>query len=184
MHRTGASIDGDIQKTFPPVPIFCLQFWQMLHIDMNITGIVIPELSLPPNRSGFWCRWQSVQSGIFQYPPDIVPVQMRQEMSHDEGQVTQTKSGGTSKLTDNGALFLRGFPDQFPGTTAAVLAGVRTTPAPLANSFITDPVTSGEYGRRFRRTGYVGPDGGCRACLWVDLKHHSLSLQTEENNGA
>ncbi|GAN87818.1 hypothetical protein Gain_0093_002 [Komagataeibacter intermedius TF2] len=56
MDRAGASIDGDIEKTFPPVSICCLQFWQMFHIDMDITGIVIPELSLSTHRSGFLRR--------------------------------------------------------------------------------------------------------------------------------
>ncbi|GBR38958.1 hypothetical protein AA11826_1918 [Komagataeibacter oboediens DSM 11826] len=96
----------------------------MFHINMDITGIVMPECSLSPNWSGLWSRRQPVQSGIFQNTPDVVPVQMWQEMPHDKGQVIQAKTGRTPKVTDNGALFLRGFPGQFPGTAAAVLAGV------------------------------------------------------------
>ncbi|GBR09767.1 hypothetical protein AA21952_2922 [Acetobacter oeni LMG 21952] len=124
MHRTGASIDGDIEKTFPPFSIRCLQFWQMFHIDMDIAGIVIPELSLSTHWPGLWSRRQSVQSSIFQNTPDIVPFQMRQEMPHDEGQIIQAKTGRTPKLTDNGALFLRGFPGEFPRAAAAIPAGV------------------------------------------------------------
>jgi len=124
MHRTGTSIDGDIQETFPPIPIRRLQFWQMFHIDMDITGVVIPKLPLSPNRSGPWSRRQPVQSGIFQNTPDIVPVQVWQEMPHDEGQIIQAKTSRAPELTDNGTLLLQAFPGEFQGTAAAVLAGV------------------------------------------------------------
>ena len=60
----------------------------------------------------------------FQNTPDVVPIQMRQEMPHDKGQAVRAKTSRTPKLTNNGALFLRGFLGQVPGTAAAVLAGI------------------------------------------------------------
>ena len=64
----------------------------MFLVDMDITGIAIPELSLSTYRSGLWSGRKPVQSGIFQNTPDTVPFQIRQEMPHD-------KSGGIEKLS-------------------------------------------------------------------------------------
>lgn len=54
MDRARASINGDIEKTFPPFSICCLQFRQMFHIDMDITRIVSnPGTFLSTHRFGF-----------------------------------------------------------------------------------------------------------------------------------
>lgn len=45
-------------------------------------------------------------------------------MPHDEGRIIQAKASRTLELTDNSTPLLSGFPDQFQGTAAAVLAGI------------------------------------------------------------
>ncbi|MEE8662325.1 MAG: hypothetical protein SOH81_01920 [Acetobacter sp.] len=63
-------------------------------------------------------------------------------MPHDKGPNIQTKTSRMPKLTDNGALFFRGFAGEFSGMDAAVLTGACTTPA----SFIAASIVPGEHG--------------------------------------
>ncbi|GAN94876.1 hypothetical protein Gbth_132_003 [Gluconobacter thailandicus F149-1 = NBRC 100600] len=93
MHRSGAPVDGDIQISLPPFSVRRLKFRQMLHIDMDVTRVVVPEGSFPTNGSGFRSERKPVQPRTFQNAPDAVPVQMQQEMPHDECQVVQAKPG-------------------------------------------------------------------------------------------
>src|SRR4051794_10395228 len=53
---------------------------------------------------------------------DRVPVQVRQDMREDEGEVVEREASGAAQRADDGTLFLTGLPGQLVGSRRAVLA--------------------------------------------------------------
>ena len=110
VHPARAAVDGDIEEALAALAIGGSQLGQVLDVDVDEAKVVVLEraaLALALLR-----RRQTAQAFGFEDAIDRIAVEMRQEVRDDEGQIIERKAGRAAQSTDNGALFLRGFPGQ------------------------------------------------------------------------
>ena len=115
-----AAVDGDIEEALAALAVSGSQLGQVLDVDVDEAEIVVLEraaLALALLR-----RRQTAQAFGFEDAVDRIAVEMRQEVRDDEGQIIERKAGRAAQSTDDGPLFLRGFPGQLVRPAAVVLA--------------------------------------------------------------
>jgi hypothetical protein len=147
MDEPGAPIDGDIEVALADFTVRRSQLWQMLHIDVDKTQVVIVEFPVATRGNSSLPRWSAVKPGVLQNAPDAVTVKMRQEVLHHKSEVIEAELGGAAEMADDGPFFLGRLPCQLPGTARAIKARIHASSAPFAHCFIADPVTAGQCAR-------------------------------------
>lgn len=107
MHETRTAIDRDVEEALAGLPIRGLQLRQMLHVDMDVAKVIIPERAITPGRVKLFLWRPAVETCVLQERPDTVSVEVRQEVVHRKGQVIEPEFGRSPQVTDDRALFLR-----------------------------------------------------------------------------
>jgi hypothetical protein len=107
---------------------------------------------------------------------DVVPVEVRQEVGDDEGEVVEREAGGAAQLADHGALLLARLPGQPARAAGAVPAALGPAPAPLADGLGADAVAPASTPSA-RRAGDLGAHGRGGAGVRVDREHQAAPLR-------
>jgi hypothetical protein len=141
MHAARAAFDGDLEEALAAFAISRSELRHMLNVNVQEAEVILLERAAPALRPAR--QWQAPQALGIEDAVDRIPVEMRQEMAHHEGQVIERKAGGAAQDTDDGALLVCGFPGQRVRPAGAVLAILRSPFAPLVNGFGADPKTVG-----------------------------------------
>src|ERR1700712_910438 len=116
-------------------------------------------------------RRQAVEAFSLEDAVDGVPVQMRQEVADDEGEIVERKASAAAERADDGALLIAGFPRQLVRPRRAVLAISRSALAPLADGLGRDAIALGQHAGALVRAGDLSPDSRGGARLGVDGEH-------------
>jgi len=125
--------------------------------------LIVLEVSM--GAAGAISRREAVEAFRLENAVDGIPVQMRQEMGDDEGEVVEREAGGAAQRTDDGALLLTGLPRQPVGPGRAVLAVSGSALAPLADGLGRDAVTLGQHAGTLVRAGDLGADSRRRGAF-------------------
>lgn len=115
----------------------------MLHVDMDIAQVVIPEGAFSPRRADLLLHRPTIEPCILEDAPDAVAVEVGQEVPQHEGQVIESELGGATQMANDRALFLGRFPGQPPGLAAMIRAPLYFALAPFAHRLVADAEASG-----------------------------------------
>ena len=102
--------NGDVQVAFAQHAIAILQYGQVLHVHMHEADLVVLERTVRFARA--LGRRQAVEAFSLEDAVDGVPVQMRQEVRENEGEIVEREAGGAAQGADDGALLLARLPGQ------------------------------------------------------------------------
>jgi hypothetical protein len=105
---------------------------------------------------------------------DSVPVEMRQIVRDDEGEVVERKAGRAAQGTDDRPLFLSGFLGQLVRPAAMTLAVLSSTVAPFTDGLGTHAKALGQHTGGLGRVGNLASDRRDGAGLGMDRQHHVL----------
>ena len=141
VHPARAAVDGnkEVALTGDAIPI--PQLGQVLHVHVHEAEPVLLEGSIGLARAAMGGK--AVEALSFEDAVDGIPVQVGQEVGDHKGEIIQRKASRAAQGADDGALFLTGFPGQLVRPSRAVLAGVRSALAPLADGFRRDAIALG-----------------------------------------
>ena len=141
----------------------------MLHIDVDEADLVVLERAVRFARA--LGGRQAVEALGLEDAVDRVPVQVRQEVREDEGEIVEGKACAAAERAHDGALLIGGFPRQLVRPGGAVLAVGRSALAPLADGLGGDAVALGQHAGALVRAGDLGADSRGGTSLGVDGKH-------------
>jgi len=137
------TVDGDVQAALTEGSIPVAQLGQVLHVDVDEANLVVPESSLW--LAGLLGGRQAVQAFGLEDAVDGVPVEVRQEVAHHEGEVVEREACGAAQRAHDGAFLIASFPRQLLRPGRAVLAVGGTALAPFADGLGGDAVAARQY---------------------------------------
>jgi transposase len=172
MHPARAAVDRHIEEALAALAVSGCQLRQVLDVYMDEAEIVVLERAALP--FALLRRRQTAQAFGFEDAVDGIAVEMGQEVRDDEGQIIERKAGRAAQSTDNGPLFLRGFPGQLVRPAAVVLAVLSSALAPLADGLGAHAEALGQHAGGLSRAGDLLTDRRGGAGLRVDGQHHVL----------
>src|SRR3954447_8129179 len=100
----------------------------MLHVQVHEADLVLLEVAV--QLAGAVGRGEAIEPFRLEDAVDRIPVQVRQEVGDDEGEVVERKAGGAAERADDGALLIAGFPRQLvrPGRAVLTVGGSALAP--------------------------------------------------------
>ena len=120
VHVAGGAIDGDVQVALARDAVAILQLGQVLHVHMHEADLVVLEAAV--RLASLFGGRQPVEALGLEDAVDRVPVQVRQEVREDEGEIVERKACAAAERAHDGALLIGGFPRQLMRPGGAVLA--------------------------------------------------------------
>lgn len=168
MHEARAAIDRDVEEPFAGLTICGLQLRQMLHVDMDIAQVIIPEGALSPRRADLLLRRPAIEACVLEDAPDAVAVEVGRKCrstkvrSSSPNSVTRrrwqtiARSSSVAFQASNRGLLLRSVHPSTPR-----LRHLRTVSSLMPKRRANTPVASVERAISARTDGVV------RACGWI-----------------
>src|SRR5215213_3099281 len=152
-----AAVDRHIQKALAALAIGGLQLRQVLDVHVHEAEVVVLEGPALP--FALLCRRQAAEPLRLEDAVDRIAVEMRQEVRDDEGQIIEGEAGGQAQGTDDGTLFLGGFPGQLVRPAGVVRAVLGPAFAPLADGLGAHTEALGQDARGLGRAGNLLANG-------------------------
>ena len=174
VHRTEPAVNGDEQKALPLFAVDGLELRQVLDVDVCEAEFVVVEGALSLGGTVGIRLGAAVQALGLQKAKYVVTIEMRQEVTHHEGEVIEWKVGGALQFAHHGELLLDSLPRQAMWTCGAVKAVGGIPSAPLANRFGTAALTTCDGAAELGRACDLGPNGGRGAGISMN-EEQSLS---------
>ncbi len=145
----------------------------MPDVDVDEAKVVVAEGNLAFGRAFGERLCPSVQTFGLEDTPDAVPVEVRQEVGDDEGEIIEREVGGAPQAADDGTLFFGGLPRELVRTGRAIEAIRGASLAPLAHGLGADAVALGDDAAGLHGASDLGAGGGGGAGVRVDVQHGS-----------
>ena len=118
-----------------------------LHVEVHKAEVVLFEGAV--RLAGLISRRETVEPFRLEDAVDGIPVQVRQEVGDDEGEIVEREACRAAQGTDDGAFLLACLSGQLVRPGRAILAVGGAALAPLADGLGADAIVPGQHVRGF-----------------------------------